>query len=100
LVKTTGAVGLEARRKPKLVPNCEIIGIYARTFQSTSIASHRDVRKTPSQPLELGSSARKIQTPALIVAFRRAHFEIHDFVDGGARPSSGFATAFEPKART
>jgi len=89
-----------ARCLPKLAPNREILGIYARTFQSTCIASHGDARKTPSQPLELGSTARKIQTSALIVTFRRARFEIHAFVDGGARPSSGFATAFEPNART
>jgi hypothetical protein len=85
---------------PKLGPHREILGIYARTFQSTSIASAADARKTPSQPLETGSGARKIRTPALIVAFRRAHFEIHAFVDGDASPSRGVATAFDPKVRT
>jgi len=80
--------------------NREILGIYARTFQSTSIASNRDARKTRSQPLELGSGGRKIQPSVLIVAFRRGRFEIHAFVDRGTRPSGGFATAFEPKART
>jgi len=89
-----------ARRVPKLAPNREIVGIFARTFQSTCIESVRDARKIPSQPLEIGSRAQEIRTPALIVRFRRAHFEIHAFVDGGTSPSSGFATAFEPKAST
>ena len=88
------------RRLPKFAPNREFIGINARTFQSISIASSCGRRKTPSQPLEIGSRARKPRTLALVVAFRRARFEIHTFVDGGARPWGGVATALEPKART
>ena len=94
------AVPFATRRLPQFAPNREILGIYARTFQSTSIASNRDARKNRSQPLELGSGTRKIQPSVLIVAFRRGRFEIHAFVDRGTRPSGGFATAFEPKART
>ena len=90
----------EARCLRKSAPHREFFGIYARTFQSTAIASGRDARKTAARPLETGSRARKIRTRALIVAFRRARFEIHTFVDGGARPLGGFATALEPKSRT
>jgi len=89
-----------ARRLPEFAPDRRILGIYARTFQFVSVASGRDARKNPSRPLKTDSRARKIGTRALIVAFRRARFEIHASVDGGTRPWSGFATALEPKSRT
>jgi len=89
-----------ARCLLKLAPNREILGIYARTFQSTSIANRRDVRKTGLNLLSSAAEHEKIQTSVLIVAFQRVRFEIHAFVDRGACPSGGFATAFEPKAST
>jgi hypothetical protein len=90
----------QARGTLQITPNREFTGKYARTFQSTSIASGCDTRKTRFQPAAIGLAARKIRTSALFVTFRRAHFGIHAFVDGGARPLLGFATSFEPTART
>ena len=85
---------------PGISPNRGILGKYARDFQSTGVTSGSDARKNPSQPVAIGMAERKSRTSALFVTFRRTYFEIHVFVDGGARTLVGFATSFEPMPRT
>jgi len=87
------------RCPPEITSNREILGKYARDFQSTGVASGRNARKKPSQPVASNKAERKRRTPTLFVAFRRASFGIHVFVDGGARRSVGFATSSEPTPR-